>query len=69
MANKESKETAEESVEELKLRLNAIENCLKEKEGIIQQLEREINNRAKQFENLASVYNMLLDKIIKTGIE
>lgn len=52
MANKESKETVdketvEESVEELKLRLNAIENCLKEKEGIIQQLEREINNRAK----------------------
>ena len=69
MANKESKETVQEDVEALKIRLNNAENSLREKDGIIQQLEREINSRAKQFENLASVYNMLLDKIIKTGIE
>lgn len=70
MANKESKEIiTEEEVEALKIKLTNAENCLKEKDDIIQQLEREINSRNKQFDNLASVYNLLLDKIIKTGIE
>lgn len=69
MANKESKEIITEDVEALKIKLTNTENNLKEKDAIIQQLEREINNRIKQFDNLASVYNLLLDKIIKTGIE
>lgn len=69
MANKESKEIITEEVEALKIKLTNTENNLKEKDAIIQQLEREINNRIKQFDNLASVYNLLLDKIIKTGIE
>lgn len=69
MANKESKEIITEEVEALKIKLTNTENSLKEKDAIIQQLEREINSRIKQFDNLASVYNLLLDKIIKTGIE
>ena len=39
------------------------------KKDKFQQSEWEINSGAKQFENLASVYNMLLDRILKTGVE
>ena len=33
------------------------------------QTEKALNNKTKQFDNLVSVYNLLIDKILNTGIE
>lgn len=33
------------------------------------QTEKALTNKTKQFDNLVSVYNLLIDKILNTGIE
>lgn len=52
---------SEVSVEVLREKISQLESQNK-------QLQKALDNKAKQFENLISVYNLLIDKILNTGI-